>query len=118
MQSLNINTAKIDKTALFEGKQGKYLNLTLMQNKDGPGQYGDDGFIIQDIGKERRLKGEKGPIIGNWKYIGQGNAERPAQGARSSEFGKAEQQRDNGGGSASDDFDDIPFAPMAVIPGF
>lgn len=67
MITLNINTAKIDKTAIYEGKTGKFLNLTLMENRDGPDQYGNDGFIIQDIGKERREAGERGPIVGNYK---------------------------------------------------
>ena len=67
MQTLKINVAKIDKTALYNGAKGSYLTLNLKENKDGTDQYGNDGFIIQDIGKDRRLAGEKGPIIGNWK---------------------------------------------------
>lgn len=113
MQSLNINVSKIDKSALFEGKQGSYLNLTLMDNRDGPDQYGNDGFIVQDVGKQRREAGERGPIIGNWKHLGQSrspnqNGARPPEGARSPEFGKKEQPRDNQG--ALPDDDDIPFA--------
>ncbi len=76
MQSLNINVTKIDKSAIHEGKQGKYINLTIMDNRDGPDQYGYDGFIVQDIGKQRRDAGERGPIVGNWKHIGQA---KPAQ---------------------------------------
>lgn len=106
MQSLNINTASIDKTALYEGKKGKYLSLTLMDNKDGVDKYGNDGFIVQDIGKERRMAGERGPIVGNWKFVGLGNAERPPQGARSSEFGKKETAT---APTKDDDFDDVPF---------
>ena len=67
MQTLKINVEKIDKTALYNGAKGSYLTLNLKENKDGTDQYGNDGFIIQDIGKDRRLAGEKGPIIGNWK---------------------------------------------------
>ena len=67
MQTLKINVAKIDKTALYNGAKGSYLTLTLKENKDGTDQYGNDGFIIQDLSKERRMAGEKGPIIGNWK---------------------------------------------------
>ena len=70
MQSLNIDVKKIDKDALYVGAKGTYLNLTLMENRDGTDQYSNDGFIVQDIGKERRLAGEKGPILGNWKHIG------------------------------------------------
>ena len=29
---------------------------------------GGDGFIVQGLSKEARERGEKGPIIGNWKY--------------------------------------------------
>jgi len=70
MQSLNINVSKIDRTALYDGAKGKYLNLTLLDNREGTDQYGNDGMIVQDLGKERRLAGEKGPILGNWKHIG------------------------------------------------
>ena len=71
MQTLKINVAKIDKTALYNGAKGSYLTLNLKENKDGTDQYGNDGFIIQDIGKDRRLAGEKGPILGNGEIVGQ-----------------------------------------------
>jgi len=70
MKAVKINVSKIDKTALFEGKNGKYLDLVLWENRDGADQYGNDGFVTQDIGKARREAGEKGPIIGNWKELG------------------------------------------------
>jgi len=69
MQRLKIDVKKIDKSAMFEGAKGTYLDLTLMDNKDGTDQYGNDGFIVQDIGKERREAGQKGPIVGNWKHV-------------------------------------------------
>ncbi len=70
MKTANINVTKIDKTALYEGKNGKYLSLVFFDNKEGPDQFGNDGFVTQDLGKERRMAGEKGPIIGNWKEVG------------------------------------------------
>ena len=70
MRTANINVTRIDKTALYEGKNGKYLSLVFFDNKDGPDQFGNDGFVTQDLGKERRMAGEKGPIIGNWKEVG------------------------------------------------
>lgn len=76
MQSLNIDVTKIDKAAIYEGKKGKYITLTLMDNRDGVDQYGNDGFVVQDIGKQRRDAGERGPIVGNWKHVGQS---KPAQ---------------------------------------
>jgi hypothetical protein len=64
-----IDVKKIRKDALFAGQKGTYCDITLMDNRDGPNEYGDDGFVVQDIGKERREAGEKGPIIGNWRHI-------------------------------------------------
>lgn len=69
MIKLKISTWKIDKGALYEGKNGKYLNCVLFENRDGQSEYGDDGFIVQDITKEQREAGERGPIIGNWRRL-------------------------------------------------
>lgn len=69
MITAKINVTRIDKKYLFEGKNGKYLDMVLFENKAGPDQYGNDGFITQGISKEAREAGERGPIIGNWKNI-------------------------------------------------
>jgi len=61
----SIDVGKIDKTALYEGRKGKYLNITLIETPDS--KYGSSHMIVQDIGKERREAGEKGPILGNCK---------------------------------------------------
>ena len=76
-----INASKIDKSGMFEGKNGLYFDITLLENKDGPDQWGNSGMIVQDLGKDRRLAGEKGPIIGNWKHVG-GSSSKPAGEAR------------------------------------
>ncbi len=78
MQKLKINVNLIDKTHLFRGAKGTYLDVTLMENKDGPDQYGNDGFIVQDIGKEAREAGGKCPIIGNWRHLQKRTADKPA----------------------------------------
>lgn len=67
---MNINVSRVDKSALYDGKNGKYLSLTLHENKNGTDKYGNHGFVSQDLGKERRMKGEKGPILGNFKHVG------------------------------------------------
>lgn len=72
MISLSIKTEKIDKQHLIEGKNGKILSVVLFENKDGQGKYGDDGFAVQGVSKEARESGTRGPIIGNWRHIGQG----------------------------------------------
>ena len=65
---LKIDVTKIDKSRLYEGKKGIYLDCLLMPNKE-ESRYGDDGFIIQSISKEAREAGERGPIVGNWRYL-------------------------------------------------
>lgn len=64
-----IDVTKIDKKHLYAGKKGTYLNVTIIPNKDGTNAYGDDYFIVQDVSKEARDAGEKGPIIGNARII-------------------------------------------------
>lgn len=77
MIAVKINVTRIDKTAIFEGKSGKYVDMLLMENKDGTDQYGNEGFVTQGISKERREAGEKGPIIGNWRRLKTAKAQAP-----------------------------------------
>jgi hypothetical protein len=65
---LKIDVTKIDKQYFFKGAKGTYCDVTLMSNADGTDQYGNDGFVSQSISKEARARGERGPIIGNWKH--------------------------------------------------
>ena len=69
MIKLKIHTWKIEKAHLYDGKNGKYLNLALFENRDGQSEYGDDGFVVQEVSKEAREAGERGPIIGNWRHL-------------------------------------------------
>ena len=85
MIRLKLDVTKIDKTMLFKGTKGTYCDITLMDNRDGTDQYGNDGFIVQDVGKEKREKGIKGAILGNWKHVGDSRA---PLGARSPEYGQ------------------------------
>ena len=68
--SLKIDVTKIDKARLFQGKNGaKYLDVTTFVDLDNPSQYGDHGFITQDVSKEERAQGVKGEILGNAKVF-------------------------------------------------
>jgi hypothetical protein len=96
MIAINIDVKKIDKSALFIGKKGTYLNMTLMENREGVDQYGNEGFIVQDIGMARRQAGERGAILGNWKTV------KPAQAQVQAKVQATQAQAD-------DDLDDIPF---------
>ncbi len=91
MIAINIDVKKIDKAALFTGKKGTYLNMTLMENREGV-----DQFIVQDIGMVRRQAGERGAILGNWKTV------KPAQAQVPVPVQATQVQAD-------EDLDDIPF---------
>lgn len=78
MHKLKIDVTKIDKAHLFKGEKGTYLDCTLMENRDGPDQYGNDGFIVQDTSKEAREAGERGPIIGNFRILKRREPAKPA----------------------------------------
>lgn len=100
MKTIRINVTKIDKSAIYEGKNGKYVDLVLFENRDGEDQYGNLGFVTQDIGKDRRLAGERGPIIGNWKEIGACSAPPPKE---------IQESASMEGVAASESDDDVPF---------
>jgi hypothetical protein len=64
---LKIDVTKIDKASIYQGEKGKYITLYVNKYKEGENQYGDIGFVTQEISKERRDAGERSPIIGNAK---------------------------------------------------
>jgi hypothetical protein len=63
--SIKIDLTKIDKSKLFRGNKGTYLDLTTFIDTDVKGQYGDNGFISQSLSKEEREAGGQGVILGN-----------------------------------------------------
>lgn len=67
MISAKLDVTKILKEHLFKGEKGTYLDITLIENKNGTDQYGNDYMVVQDIGKAAREAGHKGPILGNAK---------------------------------------------------
>lgn len=68
---VKIDVTKIDKSAIFHGDKGKYIDITLLGNRDGVDRFGKHYMVVQDIGRERREAGEKGPILGNGEIVGQ-----------------------------------------------
>jgi hypothetical protein len=68
---IKLDVSKIPKSKIFIGQKGKYLDLILVENKNGTDQYGQDGFVSVDTTKEERESGVKGVIVGNWKHLGQ-----------------------------------------------
>ena len=67
--SLKINVSEIDKARLFPGKKGKYLDATVFIDTAEPDAYGNNGMITQDVSKEDREAGVKGPILGNCRVF-------------------------------------------------
>ena len=67
--SLKIDVTKIDKSRIFEGAKGKYIDLTTFIDTDNPSQYGDHGFISQSVSKQEKEQGIQTPIIGNAKVF-------------------------------------------------
>ena len=61
-----IDVTKIDKAHLYKGK---FLDLVVWENRDGPGQYGDTHMIVQSVSKEDRAAGKKGAIVGNLRPL-------------------------------------------------
>lgn len=104
---IKLDVTKIDKALLYQGKKGTYLDATCFMDADNPGEYGDHGFVSQDISKERREAGDKGEIIGNVEVFwrGESQGQRAAPAAPQQQMGAAP-----AGGQADAPFeDDIPF---------
>lgn len=106
---VKLDVTKIEKERLYKGAKGTYLDATCFIDIDNEDQYGQNGFIAQDVTKEEREAGTKGPIVGNVKVFYRDGLDSPAlhQSAPAP-------QASGGGGDMSDD---IPFAAMHNICG-
>ena len=93
--SVKIDVTKIDKALLYKSEKGTYLNTTVFIDIDSPDKYGNHGMVTQDISKEAKDAGEKGPILGNVKIFWKGDSVQKA-----SNTSKAK---------GADFDDDIPF---------
>ena len=67
MIKLKLDLKKLDKELLFNADSGAvYLDAVLIET---PNSNYSDYMIVQDLSKERREAGEKGPIVGNASRI-------------------------------------------------
>ncbi|WP_339885375.1 hypothetical protein [Vreelandella maris] len=125
---LKIDVTNIDKARLFKGQKGTYLDATAFIDLDEKGQYGDNGMVTQDVSKEEREAGTKGPILGNVTVFyrddqpqqNQGGQQAPQQqNYQHAQANYAQQQgqahASGGGGDPMDD--EIPFAALHNICG-
>jgi hypothetical protein len=69
MIKIKLDVTKIDKSRLYKGAKGTYLDLVIYEN-ESPDTYGNDYSVKQDCTKEDRDAGVKMPYIGNGKRIG------------------------------------------------
>jgi len=101
---LKINVSEIEKARLFKGKKGTYLDATVFVDIDNKDQYDNNGMITQDVTKEEKDQGVKGPILGNVQVFWRDDNNAPRQ-ANNQAMGRQEEP------SLADDFDDdIPFS--------
>jgi len=61
--SISINVDLLDKSKLYKGKKGTYLNISGFLKEDAD-QYGNFGFLTQDGVKTPEANA---PILGNFK---------------------------------------------------
>jgi hypothetical protein len=97
----------IKANAIYMTEKTASMDVTLMDNRDGPDQYGNDGFATLDLGKDRRLAGERGPILGNWADLDRGQRQGPGR-----DVSAAEATRRTAPAQATqpdDEETDIPF---------
>ena len=97
--SVKIDVTKIDKALLYKNEKGAYLNATVFIDVDTPDKYGNHGMVTQDVSKEAKDAGEKGPILGNVKIFWKDSGYTPS---KSKPVSKPATKGDNFD-------DDIPF---------
>lgn len=68
MITLRIDVTKIDKSKLFKGEKGTWLDLVLIETPNN--KYGNDYMVKQGLSKEDRDAGQDGAILGNGKVWG------------------------------------------------
>jgi len=107
--AIKVDVSKIDKARLFKGAKGTYLECTTFIDTENPGQFGDHGFISQDVSKEERAQGAKGNILGNCKifYTAAGQSQNTGQSQHQER--QQEYYTENGGNQQPEPETDLPF---------
>jgi len=93
--NLKINVAKIDKSKLYKGTEGTYLDVTAFVDTDNQDKFGNNGMITQSVSKEEREAGTRGVILGNSKVFFQGESKQNSSPKQANSFEELK--------------DDIPF---------
>lgn len=77
--SIKIDVTKIDKSRLFKGQKGTYLDLTTFIDTEQVDQYGDNGFVSHSKSKDERERGVQTPILGNCRVFFNDSQQAPQQ---------------------------------------
>lgn len=91
--SLKIDVSKIDKARLFKGAKGTYLDATIFVEMSELDQYGNSGFLSQDVSKEEKAQNIKGAILGNGKVFWVENGQAPQPQGMNQQQQQAPQQQ-------------------------
>ena len=76
--NIRVDVTKIDKSRLYKGAKGTYLDLTTFVDTETADQYENHGFISQSVNKEERDANVQTPILGNCKvFYTDGQATQP-----------------------------------------
>ena len=73
MIALKIDVTKIEKERMFRSAKTGSVYLDAVAIETPNSEYGDY-MIVQEVTKEERLDGVKGPILGNGKILGKQQA--------------------------------------------
>lgn len=66
MITVKLKTNLIDRSRIFRGKKHDYLDLVLIENKNGVDEFGNHGIVKQSLSAQERADGVELPIIGNF----------------------------------------------------
>jgi len=100
--SIKIDVTKIDKSRLFKGEKGTYLDLSTFVDLDSKDQYENNGFISQSTSKDERESGVQTPILGNVRVFFNDSGAKSSPSQASQNMQTPAQSNDNYE-------DDIPF---------
>ena len=67
--TLKLDVMKIDKSKLFKGEKGTYLDVTTYIDTEEKDQYGNSGMATQSISADEKKDGVRGAILGNSKVF-------------------------------------------------
>ena len=84
--SFRIDVSKIDKSKLFKGAKGNYLDCTSFIEVDEKDQYDNNGMVTQSVTADERKDGVRGAILGNVKVFFNDEAAAAPKAARSGGF--------------------------------